>query len=176
MHVIVSLLGSLLLAQHGQPSITPQAVARMIQQYGAKGAVDRLSDQGPNETRTMFGRYDAVLDGVASGDGRWLALVPKLDPGTDAGTAEFLRIAVAEALAKNPTGVLRFTSRMSWFRDACGYPMIEPTEKEMRAYFKGAVPALKGVHDPALEGARKVCLTELIKAQRTPTDKQWIEK
>jgi hypothetical protein len=101
------------------------------------------------------------------GDPRWLVLVPKLDPGTDAGSAEFLRIAVAEALPKNAAGVLRFASRLSWFRDACGYPMIEPTNREMRAYFRATIPALKAVHDPSLTRAKRICLTELIKAQRT---------
>lgn len=140
----------------------------MLDHYGAKATVDRLANAAPNDTRVMFGDYDKVLEGVSSGEVRWLALVPRLDPGTDAGTAEFLHIAVAEALPKNPAGVLRFTSRAWWFRDACGYPMIEPTKREMRAYFKAAVPALKAVHDPALERAKRICLTELIKAQRSP--------
>jgi hypothetical protein len=140
----------------------------MIERYGARATVQKLSNAAPNDTRSMFGDYDKVLEGVSSGDARWLALVPKLDPGTDAGSAEFLLIAVAEALPKNPAGVLRFTSRLSWFRNACGYPMIEPSNREMRAYFKATIPALKGVHDAALARVKRICLTELLKAQRTP--------
>lgn len=148
--------------------ITPELVAGLIEDHGAKEAVRRLAERDPADTHSNFGDYDTVLDGVASGDRRWLALVPRLDPGTDAGTAEFLRIAVAQAIPKNPTGVLRFTSRLPWFRYACGYPMIEPTNTEMRAYFKAAIPALKAVGDPKLRHAKRVCLGELIKAERTP--------
>src|SRR5438477_12601046 len=92
-------------------SITPKVVERMIDRYGAKATVDKLTNAAPNDTRSLLGDYDRVLDGVSSGDSRWLALVPRLDPGTDAGSAEFLRIAVAEAIPKNPAGVLRFASR-----------------------------------------------------------------
>lgn len=167
--VLTLIVGAVLLAPHpASRAITPQVVERMIDSYGARATVQKLSNAVPNETRTMFGAYDKVLEGVSSGDARWLALVPKLDLGTDAGSAEFLRIAVAEALPKNPAGVLRFTSRLSWFRNACGYPMVEPTNREMRAYFKAAIPALKAVHDAELARAKRICLTELVKAQRAP--------
>lgn len=149
-------------------AVTPEIVGQMISHFGAKATVDKLSDAAPYDARFMLGDYDKVLEGVASGDARWLALVPRLDPGTDAGSAESLRIAVAEALPRNPAGVLRFTSRLSWFRDACAYPMIEPTDQEERAYFRVAIPALKAVHDPALRRPKRICLTELMKARRSP--------
>ena len=162
-------LSTVLIAPHFDThGITPEAVASLVKEYGPKEAVHRLADRDPADTNSMFGDYDTVLEGVASGDPRWLALVSRLDPGTDAGTAEFLRIAVAEALPKNPSGVLRFTSQLPWFRYACGYPMIEPTKKAMRGYFARTIPALKAVRDPALARAKRICLTELIKAQRTP--------
>ena len=162
-------LSAALLAPHATPrAITPKVVERMIERYGARATVQKLSDAAPNDTRSMLSDYDKVLEGVSSGDAHWLALVPKLDPGTDAGSAEFLRIAVADALPKNPAGVLRFTSHLSWFRQACGYPMIEPTNREMRAYFNATIPALKAVHDAALARAKRICLAELVKAQRAP--------
>ena len=161
------LLGAALLTQRpASRAITPQAVERMVDRYGAEAAVNKLANASPNDTRTMFGDYDKVLAGVSSGNPRWLALVPRLDPGTDAGTSEFLRIAVADALPKNAVAVLRFTSRLSWFRDACGYPMIEPTNRQMRAYFKAAIPALRAVHEPELQRAKRICLSELTKAAR----------
>ncbi len=140
----------------------------MIDLYGAKATVNKLAIVAPDDSRSMFGIYDKVLDGVSSGDSRWLALVPRLDPGTDAGTAEFLRIAVAEALPRNPVGVLRFTSGLAWFPDACGYPMIEPSKREMRAYFKAAIPALKAVHESTLARAKRICLAKLMEAWRVP--------
>jgi hypothetical protein len=140
----------------------------MINRDGAKQTVDKLSNTGPGGTQSEFGPFDKVLDGIASGDARWLALVPKLAPGTDAGTAESLPIALADALPKNPTGVLRLIKRDSSWLEACGYPMIEPTDKEMREYFKVAIPAVRSVHEPALRTARRLCLAELLKAQHAP--------
>ena len=157
-----------LLANQPPSRVTPAAVSRMIDRYGAKGTVDKLSNAAPNDTHTAFGDFDKVLDGIASGDARWLAIVPKLAPGTDAGTAESLPIVLAEALPKNPRGVLRLIKLDRSWLDACGYPMIEPTPKETRAYFRRAIPAVRAVHDAALQATKRVCLSELLKAQRTP--------
>src|SRR5689334_574509 len=80
---------------------TPTSVLRMIDARGARRTVRALDRDGEHT------RVGAVLDRIASGDRRWLALVPRLAPGTDAGTAEGLRIAVAQALPRNPRAVLR---------------------------------------------------------------------
>lgn len=165
--MLVLFLSATFLAQQITSStITPEAVERMIDKYGAKQTVKTLANAG--DTRTGLGDYDKVLDGIASGDARWLALVPKLEPGTDAGTAEALRISVAQALPNNSAGVLGLISRQPSWRDACSYPMIEPTHEEMLAYFKAAIPAVRSVRSPALQGVKNACLTELTKAQDTP--------
>jgi len=166
--LLILVLSAALFANEVPSAITPTAVGRMIDRYGAKRTVDRLTDASPNDTHTEFGDFDKVLDGIASGDARWLALVPRLAPGTDAGTAESLRIVVAEALPRNPVGVLRLIKRDASWRDACSYPMIEPTRKEMRAYFRAAIPAVKAVKDPALQATKRVCLSELLKTQHAP--------
>ena len=173
--LVVFLAATLSTYQPASSVITPQRVERMIDSCGARRAVNKLTKQDLNDTKTEFGKFDAVLDGVSSGDPQWLMLVTKIYAGTDAGAAESLRIAVAEALPKNPAGVLRLIlrvqperARLSWFRSSCGYPMIEPTDKEMRTYFKAAIPALQAVREPALQRAKKACLTVLMKAQETP--------
>lgn len=150
----------------GQASIIPATVSRMIDRYGAKRTVRKLSSTASNDTRTGLGDFEKVLDGIASGDARWLALVPRLAPGTDAGTAESLPIVLAKALPRNPVGVLRLIKRDASWEDACSYPMIEPTRKEAGAYFKAAIPAVQSVHDPSLQAAKRVCLSELLKARR----------
>jgi hypothetical protein len=165
--LLIAFLGAIILANQAS-SITPATVEGMIDRYGAKRTVDKLSNSAPNDTHTDFGDFDKVLDGIASGDARWLALVPKLAPGTDGGTAESLPIVVAEALPRNPVGVLRLIKRDTSWLGACGYPMIEPTRREMRAYFRVAIPAVKSVHDPALLAVKRVCLSELLKAQHGP--------
>jgi hypothetical protein len=147
-------------------TVTPRSVELMLGKHGARGTVQRLTR---NAGERDLGDYERVLDGVARGDPRWLALVPEIDPGTDADSAESLGIAVAEALPKNATGVLRLIrANRSWL-SACSYPMIEPTPKEARSYFRRAIPAVKSVSDPALRPVKKMCLANLVKAQRTPS-------
>ena len=166
--VLVLFLSVALVVDQTSSAVTPKMVERMIDRDGARQAVNKLANAAPDDTRTLFGDYDKVLEGVASGDARWLALVPKLRPGTDAGTAEALHISVAEALPKNPAGVLRLIMRLPSWQDVCSYPMIEPTDEEMRAYFNAAIPAVKAVRDPALQHSKHVCLADLVKAQLTP--------
>jgi hypothetical protein len=167
LNMMIAFLAAAVFAGQPPDSITSVAVGRMIDRRGAKRTVEKLTNIRPGGSRSDFGAFDQVLDGIASGDARWLALVSRLAPGTDAGTAESLRIVVAEALPRNPAAVLGLIEKDPSWRDACGYPMIEPTRQEARAYFKAAIPAVKSVHDPALQAARRVCLSELLKAQHT---------
>lgn len=163
---MLSLFLSAALLAPSVAAITPTTVGRMIDRFGPRETVNKLAHAGSKGSD--FGEYDKVLDGVASGDARWLALVPKLEPGTDAGSAEALRIAVAEALPKNPADVLRLISREPSWLDACGYPMIEPTRREQRNYFRAAIPAVRAVRAPKLRRTRNLCLSELSKAERVP--------
>jgi len=156
-------LSAVLFAGRPVEPITPVTVGRMLRQLGPKQTVDQLAGTGAD-----FGDYEKVLDGIASGDARWLTLVPKLQPGTDAGTSESLRIAVAEALPRNPAAVLRLIEHNPRWRDVCTYSMIEPTPKETRTYFKAAVPAVKAVKSPRLQRAKLMCLADLAEAQRSP--------
>lgn len=114
----------------------------------------------------MFGNYEVVLDGVSSGDSQWLAQVPRLTNGTDAGTSEFLKISVAEALPHNAAGVLRLGLHGWSMEKACSYPMLEPKPSNTRRYFAAAIPAVEAVHDPALQTAKRTCLSALRKAQK----------
>jgi len=100
--LLLLLLSVAILAGRQVGSITPTTVGRMLAQLGPKRTFDELAGTGAD-----FDDYEKILDGIASGDQRWIALGPRLQPGTDAGTSEALRIAVAEALPRNPAGVLR---------------------------------------------------------------------
>lgn len=161
--MLLLLLSAALWSGRPVASITPAGVGRMLDRLGSRRTVNELAGAGAD-----FGEYETVLDGIASGDAQWLALVPRLQPGTDAGTSESLRIAVAEALARNPTAVLRLIKHNRAWREVCAYPMIEPTRKEARNYFRAAIPAVKGVRSPALQRVKHVCLAELQRAQRAP--------
>jgi hypothetical protein len=165
--MLIAFLTAAVLLDRPPGAITPVAVERMINRRGARRTVDELANATRGDTKSGFGDFDKVLDGIASGDARWLALVPRIAPGTDAGTAEALRIVVAEALPKNPVAVLRLIKRDPSWRDGCSDPMIEPTRRQARAYFKSTIPAVKAAQDPALQAAKHICLSELTQAQHT---------
>jgi hypothetical protein len=140
----------------------------MFDRYGAEQTVAKLVHAPSGNPRADFGQLDQVFDGIASGDERWLALVPRLDRGVGAyaAAAESVPIVVARALPKNPAGVLRLiTGDPSW-RAVCSYPEIEPTRQETRAYFRSALPAVLAVREPALQAAKRACMSELRKAER----------
>lgn len=103
---------------------------------------------------------------MGRGDARWIALAPRLAPGTDAGTSEGLGIALAHALPRNPRAVLAVLGvaggpvSVSAGR-VCGVPFIEDTVKDLTAYRRRAARAVRGVTDPSLVRARAACLSVL---------------
>ena len=158
-------LGTAAFGARSQSSvITPSAVEQMIDKYGARHTIEKLTNSPP---KREFGDYDIVLSGVSSGDHRWLALVPKLKAGTDAATSLALVVSVAEALPRNPKAVLRLIKADPSWRRACTYPMIEPTKAEERIYFSKAIPAVRLVRDPDVQSVKRACLADLVEAQRS---------
>jgi hypothetical protein len=149
-----------LFAAAAAAQLSPEGILRDIKLQGAKAVVDRLWNDGD---------WDRVMDRVDAGDARWIALVPQLAPGTDAGTAEDLPIALAFALPKNPGAVLALLGRDGFPADeVCGAPFIEDTVKDIPAYLRQAETAVLRVRDPALSGAKQACLAELKKAAARP--------
>ena len=148
--------------------VTPAAVTRMIDRFGGEGAVNKLIAQKTTDQNNDLGLFEQVLDGIASGAPAWLALVPRLETGGHAAAGESMPIVVADALPKNPGGVLRLVARERRWLVSCGYPMIEPTKKEERAYFRAAIPAVRAVRDPELQTAKRMCLSELFRAEHAP--------
>jgi len=160
-------------AAHSQNAAAPAAggltaaqVGAMIDRDGAAKTVQSF-DQGDANVP-----FDQVLDGIGSGNQEWLALVPKLAPGVDGGTATGLKIAIAEALPRNAAAVLRLGSDGP-AEESCAYPMIEPTAAETQAYFAAAIPAVEAIDDPALQAAKTICLTKLREAQRVAPEQKF---
>jgi len=137
-------------------ALIPDGVARDIAAHGARAVVARLSASGD---------YDRVMDRVDKGDARWIALVPKLAPGADAGLAEELPIALAFALPNNPGAVLSVLEGKDGFavEDVCSAPFIEGTVKSIPAYVKRAKAALARVADPNLAKVKAACVAQLEK-------------
>lgn len=137
--------------------LNPSAIAADIKAHGADAVVTHLFTSGD---------YDRVLDHIDKGEAAWVALAPKLAPGTDAGTAESLVIALAFALPKNPRAVLALIAGKDAFpvEDVCGAPFIEGTIGDIPAYVKKARAAVSRVSDAKLAKAKAACLAQLDKA------------
>lgn len=133
-----------------------------LAQRGAKTVVAELLNQD---------QWDSVSDQIASGRQEWLALVPQLATGADAGPAEDLGIDLATALPKNPAAVLSIANEIAW-KDAgiiglervCGIPFVEDTQP--KSYEQRAVRAVRSVSDPTLERKKRECLAYLRNASR----------
>jgi hypothetical protein len=133
--------------------LSPEKIAADVKAHGAKAVVDRLFASGD---------YDRVMDRAGRGEAKWLALVPLLEPGTDAGTAEELPIALAFALPHNAKGVLALIAAKDFSADdVCSAPFIENTVKDVPGYIRKARAAVAAVNDPVLAGAKSQCLAAL---------------
>ncbi len=151
------LLSATVQAVRAAPPLSPASIEASIRQDGAKGAVDALGRSN---------RWQGVERRIGSGDARWIALAPKLAPGTDAGASEGLGIALAFALPRNPRAVLAVLGSEDGPRSltvgrVCGAPFIEDTVKDVPAYRRRAVRAVRGVWPPSLARVRAACLRTL---------------
>jgi hypothetical protein len=115
--------------------MTPQDVKVEVESLGAQKTVADLNAHGGR-------RWDAFLRGVQSGRGDWLALVPAIKSGTDAGTAEGLQIAVSMALSRNAAGVLALTPATYALSALCIVPLIEPTDAQVTTYKRRTLSGL----------------------------------
>jgi hypothetical protein len=143
-------------AAHAQVRATLPEVRASVESRGAGETVRRLQ---------AAGQWDVVLDGIANGELAWIAIVPSLAQGTDAGQS--LGVALAKALPAAPAAVLQALDH----RDGpalgpsrvCGAPFAEPTPEFLAAYRPRALAAVEGVHDPHLRSVRDACLAALRK-------------
>ena len=136
-------------------ALTPSDIAAEIDTHGAEAVVARLFKNGD---------YDRVLGHIDTGDASWVALAPKLAPGTDAGTAEALPIALAFALPRNAAAVLAVLDPGSSILDpesVCGVPFIEDTVKDIPGYVRRAKAAVAKISDPKLQVSKTACLAAL---------------
>jgi hypothetical protein len=131
----------------------------------------RFRRDGPEATNRWLnetGQSDVILDHMDRGEAGWIALAPQMaiDNG-GAATTETLPIALALALPRNPTAVLKTidpnNGRSFSVEDVCGEPFFEPTRSFLRRYRRRALAAVAGVHDPSLRLARDACLAALKK-------------
>lgn len=129
---------------------------RHIDEEGAQQFVRRLiKDIDPHSPEEP--NYDIVLEHVAEGGNGWLHAVAEIAPFTDATFSQGIRVAIADALVVNPTGVLRMIGTEEHFDEACGYPFVRQTDTYMLRHKREALAALKKVQQPALAAKKENC-------------------
>lgn len=163
---MLALLWPAMLAAAAAPRVTPAEVSAMLDSVGSARTVERLGGLGDERAPT---RFDAVLDGIASGDPAWLALLPRLSQGADGGNGEALAISVTHVVAHNAAAALRLIADGAYTaEDICADGDIEPARADYEAYYRAAIPAVTAVSDPALAGSRAACLARLRATEAYP--------
>ncbi len=139
--------------------ITAEQVMQHIQTAGAQSTVARLK-LAPNDRNWM-----AVCKQIEKGSDDWLAVAGELSRGlNDVTTSKDLRIALSNALTKNPAGVLRLAN---------GNPIdilyvcsgtVANRHSALNTYVNKTIQALSKVNDPNLQQYVTQCATTLRQA------------
>lgn len=134
---------------------------RHIDEEGAAQFVRRLiKDIDPHSPEEP--NYDIVLEHVAEGSNGWLHAAAEIAPFTDATFSQGIRVAIADALVVNPSGVLKMIGTEEHFDEACGYPFVRQTEAYMLQHKREALSALKRVQQPTLAEKKENCRKHLM--------------
>jgi hypothetical protein len=137
--------------------LSPEQITADIEARGPNAVVSHLLESGD---------YDRVLERIDTGADAWVALGPKLAPGTDAASAEELTISLAYALPKNARVVLSALDSESKIispEAVCGVPFIEGTVRDIPAYVRRAKAAVSAVTGDTLRSKKAACLAALKK-------------
>ncbi len=162
-------------ANQRQP-IKASQVDAMIDRQGAGGTLrELLRDEKV---------WRQVLERIAAGSNAWLRVAARLEPGSDAGAAEDLAIAVQDALPNAPEQVLRLVKGGAFtVGHACGgygSGQIEDRrpKRTILALIHKRQEAVQGVGETTLADTKRACL-ELLAGQeyyirhRTPWPPQY---
>ena len=132
---------------------TPEALSREVAAQGPRAVLTRLW----NDQR----QFDAVCDGIQTGDRRWLEVARLLKQASDAGSALSLNYSVARAIPRAPERVLRLIGDGFTVNDVCTSPYIEPKPGVAEQYQRKAAGALATVRKPELASVRAACLAAI---------------
>jgi hypothetical protein len=136
--------------------MTAEQMAESIAKRGAK-AVAAEMNQGKG-----LATWSYVQDRVASGELPWLKIAAELKPYTDAGNAEGLDNALADALPKSPEQVLGMLGASFRPDRVCsGGQFIEAPKQTVIDFLKKAQNAVQGVQKPAIVESKQKCLSEI---------------
>ncbi|WP_206757101.1 hypothetical protein [Erwinia persicina] len=139
--------------------VTPNIVMKHIQHGGAKKYLHDLAKENARATSTS--QWEAIVKGLSSGEAEWLQIVPLIARYTDAGFAEDIVTALAQALPKNVAGVMNVLDEQIppvSIRNVCSMPLYNETVPEQNEY---VVKAIQALYKSDTSQAKR-CLTQLI--------------
>lgn len=139
--------------------VTPKIVLENIHDSGAKKYIHDLAKENARATSTS--QWEAIVKGLSSGEAEWLQIVPLIARYTDAGFAEDIATALAQALPKNVAGVMKVLDEQIppvSIRNVCSMPLYNETVPEQNEY---VVKAIQALYKSDTSQAKR-CLTQLI--------------
>lgn len=139
--------------------MTPKIVLENIHDSGAKKYIHDLAKE--NAMATSTSQWEAIVKGLSTGEAEWLQIVPLIARYTDAGFAEDLATALAQALPKNVAGVMNVLDEQIppvSIRNVCSMPLYNETVPEQNEY---VVKAIQALYKSDTSQAKR-CLTQLI--------------
>lgn len=139
--------------------VTPKIVLENIHDSGAKKYIHDLAKENARATSTS--QWEAIVKGLSSGEAEWLQIVPLIARYTDAGFAEDIATALAQALPKNVAGVMNVLDEQIppvSIRNVCSMPLYNETVPEQNEY---VVKAIQALYKSDTSQAKR-CLTQLI--------------
>ncbi|MBD8107071.1 hypothetical protein [Erwinia persicina] len=140
--------------------VTPNIVMKHIQHNGAKKYIHDLAKE--NAMATSTSQWEAIVKGLSTGEAEWLQIVPLIARYTDAGFAEDLATALAQAIPANVAGVMNVLDEQIppvSIGNVCSMPLYNETVAEQNEYVVKAIQALYKNDTPQA----KECLRQLIK-------------
>lgn len=140
--------------------VTPKIVLENIHDSGAKKYLHDLAKENARATSTS--QWEAIVKGLSSGEAEWLQIVPLIARYTDAGFAEDLATALAQAIPAHVAGVMNVLDEQIppvSIGNVCSMPLYNETMAEQNEYVVKAIQALYKNDTPQA----KECLRQLIK-------------
>jgi len=134
---------------------TAKRMLERIDRDGAKKVVDQLW------ATPKHGQWEYVVNQIQAGSDAWLDVAEKIQPGTDAGSADELMIVMSTALAHNPARVLSMIGPKFPLEEICTVPFIEPSRQVIVNHKARIHAALKRVDSRELEEKKAGCLKSI---------------
>jgi hypothetical protein len=152
--------------------LKPELIVYEIESSGARAVV--------NELYSDWDVWDFVLKKIGSGDESWLKVAVALHPGSDAGSAEMLNLAVGEALEHNPENVFKITLNEFRLNSICSGADVDDAryntyELSLEA-INVRIQKVSSVKAPSFESTKKECIRNLEKSKDYLADFYGVKK